>query len=167
MRKYLVFLVTLGLIASFSFNSFSKDIKIGYVDIVKVFNEYEKTKTYDQKLEDQKGEAEKKLSSKKEDIEKLQNKLELLKDEEKAKQEKNIAEKIKEYREIEQASLTKIREERDDRMKEIIEDINAVIKKYAEEKGFSVVLNSNSVLYGLPSMDVTSDIVKISNEKKK
>ena len=75
---------------SFSSTCFSKDLKIGYVDIFKVFNDYEKTKEYDEKLEAKKNTAEKELEKKKETIEKLQGKLDLLKEGEKAKEEEKL-----------------------------------------------------------------------------
>ena len=71
MRKYVIFLIILGLVSSMSFTSFSKELKIGYVDIFKVFNEYEKTKDYDKKLEQRREAAEEKLDAKKKAIKKM------------------------------------------------------------------------------------------------
>ena len=56
MKKVLLSLLMLGILGSFSSNLWAKDLKIGYVDIFKIFNEYEKTKEYDKILEGKKTE---------------------------------------------------------------------------------------------------------------
>ena len=152
---------------SFSSTCFSKDLKIGYVDIFRVFNDYEKTKDYDKNLEKRKGDAEKKLEKKKETIEKLQGKLSLLKEDEKAKEEEKLNKELKEYRDLERGAFADIRKERDDKMKDIVEDIDVIVKDYAKKNGFDLVVNSNAVLYGAKAMDVTDEILNISNKKYK
>ena len=47
MRKCLIAIIALGLVIAFSSVSFSKDLKIAYVNIFEVFNEYDKTKDYE------------------------------------------------------------------------------------------------------------------------
>jgi len=167
MRHLVSFLLVLAMAASFSLTSFSKDLKIGYVDIFEVFNEYEKTKEYDKNLEKKKIQAEKKLDSKKETITKLQSKISLLKEKDRAKEQKKISKEVKAYRELEREAFTDIKKERDTRMKDIVEDINEVIKNYANKNGFDLIINETSVLYGDKIMDVTSDILKISNKSYK
>jgi len=167
MRKFLVFLVALGLGVSFCFTSFSKDLKIGYVDIFKIFNDYEKTKQYDKTLEGRKKEAEKQLEQKKGTLEKMQKKLSILKEEEKEKERKKIEAVVKEYQELERKAFIDIKKARDDKMKEIIEDIDKVIDDYAKKNGFNLVVNNNAVLYGDKIMDITSDILKIANKQHK
>ncbi|MFH1504416.1 MAG: OmpH family outer membrane protein [Candidatus Omnitrophota bacterium] len=165
MKRFLFFLAALSLMCSFSFKAFSQEMKIGYVDIFEIFNEYDKTKEYDAKLEIKKKAVEKELEVKKEDIEKIQNKLSLLKEGEKGKEEDKITKKIEEYRELEREAFTDIKKERDEKMKEIVEDINKIVRDYAKDNNFSLVINENSVLYGEKIMDITSEILRISNKK--
>ena len=167
MRRLVSFLLVLVMITAVSLTSFSKDLKIGYVDIFKVFNEYEKTKEYDSKLEKKKERAEKELDSKKETITKLQNKMSLLKEKDQKKEQKKISKEVKAYRELEREAFTDIKKERDTKMKDIVEDINKVINNYAKENGFDLIINETSVLYGDKIMDITSDILKISNKRYK
>lgn len=167
MRRILGSLLILALILSFSFIGFAKDLKIGYVDIFKVFNDYEKTKDYDKNLETNKKVAEDKLEKKREVIEKLQSKLSLLKEDEKAKEEEKLSKEVQEYRDLEREAFTDIKKERDDKMKDIVEDIDKIVKDYAKDNGFDLVVNSNSVLYGVKAMDITDEVLKISNKKYK
>jgi len=167
MKKFLVFLIALGVMTSFTFTSFSKDLKIGYVDIFKVFNEYNKTKEYDKILDERKQKAEKQLEEKKSTLEKMQKKLSVIKEEEKDKEQAKIAKVVEEYRELERTAFIDIKKARDEKMKEIIEDINKIIDDYAKKNSFNLVVNENAVLYGDKVMDITSDILKIANKKNK
>jgi len=148
-----------------SFPCFSKELKIGYVDIFKIFNEYEKTKDYDKKLEKEKEDIEKKLDVKKEEIKKSQDKLSLLKEGKKSKEEEKLKTKVTEYRELERKALTDIKKDRDEKMKEIIEDINKVVEEHAKKNKFNLIVNQNAILYGDKAMDITAEILKISNQK--
>ena len=167
MRKIIGCLLVLTVMMSFSSTCFSKDIKIGYVDIFKVFNDYEKTKEYDVKLEKKKEKVEKKLEIKKEAIVKLQGKLDLLKEDEKVKEGEKLNQEVKEYRDLEREAFTDIKKERDEKMKDIVEDIDKIVKDYAKKNGFDLIVNSNAVLYGAGVMDITKEILKISNNKYK
>jgi len=167
MKRVIGCLLVFGVMMSFSSTCFSKDLKIGYVDIFKVFNDYEKTKEYDEKLEAKKNVAEKKLEKKKGTIEKLQGKLELLKEGEKAKEEEKLSKELKEYRGLEREAFTDIKKERDEKMKDIVEDIDGIVKDYAKKNGFDLIVNSNVVLYGAKAMDATKQILKISNKQYK
>jgi len=167
MKKLSIFVLVLGLVIGSQSVCFSKELKIGYVNVFKVFNEYAKTKEYDEKLEKNKKEAEKKLEAKKETIEKLQNKLSLLKEKERSSEEEKMKKEITEYRETERKALIDIKKERDEKMKEIIEDINKVVEDYAKKNKFDLVVNESSVLYGDKTMDITSDIMKLANKQYK
>jgi outer membrane protein len=167
MRKLLVCAVVLGLLSPISFTVFSKELKIGYVDVFKIFNEYEKTKEYDKKLEEKKNTAEKDLEKKKESLEKMQTKLDVLKAEEKTKEQAKITDAVKEYRELERKTFFDIKKERDDKMKEIVEDINKIIEDYAQKNGFDLIVNQNALLYGAKVMDITTTILDIANSKYK
>ncbi|MCP4652746.1 MAG: OmpH family outer membrane protein [Candidatus Omnitrophica bacterium] len=165
MKKILFCLVTLAV--ALSSVSFAKDLKIGYVDVFAVFNEYTKTKDYEAILAKKKEVEEGKLNKRKEKIEKLQNKLTLLKEEEREKEEEKIIDAAREYRKMEKKVVTDLKKERDEKMKEIIEDINKIIEKYAQKGGYDIIVNKTSVLYGQKTMDMTAQILKQANKKYK
>ena len=155
------------LVISFSSTAFSKDLKVGYVDIFKIFNEYAKTKEYDKVLEQEKEERKKELDKKKEIIEKMQGKLGLLKEKEQAKEKEKLALQVDAYREAEREIFTDLKKKRDDKMKEIVEDINKVIEEYAKKYKFDLVINENAVLYGKKAMNITASILKLVNKRYK
>ena len=52
-------------------------------------------------------------------------------------------------------------------MKEIFEDISKIVEEYANKNGYSLIFDQPAVLYGSKNMDVTSEILKIANQKYK
>lgn len=167
MRKVFNIVLILGLTIFVSFTCFSKELKIGYVDIIKVFNEYQKTKDYEVQLDEKKRKVEKELSKKREEIEKLSNKLSLLKEEEKNEYQDKIQEKMKEHQEIARKAQVDMKKIVIEQMTEIKKDMDKIIENYAKKKGFNLIVTGNSVLYAAKSMDVTEDILKISNKQYK
>ncbi|MCQ9205513.1 MAG: OmpH family outer membrane protein [Omnitrophica bacterium] len=167
MRKIFSIILILGLTISVSFTCFSKELKIGYVNIIKVFNEYQKTKDYEAQLNEKKKKVEKKLSKKREEIEKLNSKLSLLKEEEKNEYQDKIQEKIKEHQEIAREAQVDMKKIVIEQMTEIKKDMDKIIENYAKKKGFNLIVDGNSVLYAAKAMDVTEDILKISNKQYK
>ncbi len=164
MRKALV--LALGLCFIGSAIVYGKDLKVGYADIVKVFNDYQKTKDYEKILDEKKKkkEEESKLEEKKNEIIKMQDKLELLKDKEKEQQKEKIKKAVNEYRDLEAQIYSDLKKESDEKMKEIIDDINNAISNYAKSKGFDLILNKSAILYGKEGIDVTESVLKKLNE---
>jgi outer membrane protein len=166
-KKVVIFLVMLGLSVSLAGRSYAKELKIGCVDAIEVFNEYSKTKDYDKVLEAKKTDKEKKLELKGADLEKLQNKLSVLKKEEQLKEKGNLEKLQKEFLELKRQAFIDLKKDRDEKMQEIIEDINKVIKDYSIKHAYDLMLYKSAIVYGDSSFDVTADILKLVNEKYK
>lgn len=166
MKRMLIAVIMAGLIISVSWPAaFAKEIKIGYVNFMQVYNEYQKTKDYDAKLEVKKAEAEKNLNAQKTKIDELRNKLNVLNEKEQAKEKEKVEKEIQDFREAERKAFIDIKKERDDKMKEIFEDVSKVVEDYAKKKGYDLILDQPAILYGDKVMDVTADILKGANEK--
>ncbi len=165
MRKVWAILIALGMICSFSSVCFAQDLKIGYVDVLKIFSDYKKTKKYDKELEKKGEAAKKKLEAKLEIVNGLKSKLSVVKEDEKDKEEANLVKEAKEYDQLLRKADFDIRKERDEKMREILEDIDKIIKDYSEKNGFDLVVDERAVLYGAKGMDITDEILKIANKK--
>lgn len=165
MRKFLSLVIVASLFLTLPVAGFAKELKIGYVDIFEVFNEYKKTKEYDKVLEREKGKEEKKLEKKKGEIEKLQSKLSLLNEDQQLKERGKLEDAVRDYRETERSAFIDLRKQRDEKMKEIIEDIDAVVQDYAKKNKFDLVINENAVLFGSNAFDITKQILKEVNSR--
>ena len=80
-KKFYYLVVSIFFVTLFLSPTYSKDFKLGYADVMLIFNEYNKTKEYQKVLEEKRKESEEEsnLQEKKEDIIKMQDSLALLK----------------------------------------------------------------------------------------
>ena len=167
MKKVIRFFLAAVMLISFSTTLFAKDLKIGYVNFFEVFNEYKKTKEYDENLTKKKDDKEKKLKQKSDDIEKMQSKLSLLKDKEKDKEQQKLDSAVKDFRQIYGQARVDLKKERDERMKEIVDDIEKTIKEYAKKNNYDFIIHGSAVLYADKAADITTDILKVVNDAYK
>lgn len=156
----------------FSANSFAAEtVKIGYVEIKEVFSGYGKAKEAEDAFKKDVEEEQEKISKLEADIKSMQaefeQKKDILQQEERAKKEAEIREKVQEFSMLWSGinkSLDAKRRELEDR---IFEEIQKEIKIYGENKGFTVILDSNLVLYGHSGINITGEIIEALNKKDK
>jgi outer membrane protein len=139
--------------------------KLAYVDLTKIFSEYTKTKEYDKSLGDKQTAYETERDKVVSDIKAFQDKLNLLSDKEKDAKKNDLENKIKNLQEFDRQKQGDLRKEQDDKMKELLKDINDAIKQYAEKEGYTLVFNDRVLVYQDKSMDITSKIIEIVNGK--
>jgi Skp family chaperone for outer membrane proteins len=60
-----------------------------------------------------------------------------------------------------------LRKDRDEKLKEILQDIEKVVQAYAQKNGYDFIFNDRVLLYGAASADVTQDIVEALNTSYK
>jgi Skp family chaperone for outer membrane proteins len=167
MKKATVILcgMVIGL-ALFMGNALAAD-KFAYIDLSRTFSEYSKTKGYDKTLTDKEkvytDERDKKVA----DLKAFQDKLSLLNDKEREAKGAELQAKVKEFQEYDRSKQADLRKEQDEKMKEILKDIEEAVKKYSQKEGYTLVFNDRVLVYQTPSMDITSQIIAILNGGKK
>ena len=165
MRKILI----LSLLGIFLFTGigFAQGEKVGFVDLSRSFDEYSKTKDFDKELEakgDVRQDQREKLVK---EIRRMRDELELMNERAKETKEVDIEAKIKSLQEFDQEAKTELTKERDDMVRDILKEMNAVIREYGEQNGFSIILNDRVLLYGNSALDITDDIIGILNDSYK
>jgi len=140
--------------------------KFAYVDLSRTFSEYIKTKEYDKALSDKENvysaEREKKVN----EIKQFQDKMNLLSDKEKEAKKADLDSKVKTFQDYDRQKQTDLRKEQDEKMKEILKDIEDAVKQYSEKEGYTLVFNDRVLVYQNKSLDITDKIVNILNKKK-
>ncbi|MBI4972520.1 MAG: OmpH family outer membrane protein [Candidatus Omnitrophica bacterium] len=161
-RRITVFAFVLVLMFSVS-PVFAAD-KFAYVDLSRIFSEYGKTKDYDKVLSDKEQvfstERDKKLN----DVKQFQEKLNILSEKEKATKKTELETKVKAFQEFDRQQQTDLRKDQNDKMGEILKDIEEAVKQYAEKEGYSMVFNDRVLVYQTKSMDITTQIIDILNK---
>ena len=96
----------------------------------------------------------------------LKDKFTLLSDKEKETKKSELEGKAKSIKEFITQKEADLRKEQEDRMKEILNDIETAVKGYAEKEGYTMVFNDRVLVFQNKSMDITDKIVDILNKKK-
>lgn len=150
---------------------YAAELKIGYVDTMRVLNSYNKTKDEEKVLEGKTNKIKEKRENMIEQIRKMKDELDILSENARVKKQTEIDEKMRELQDYEQQNSINLRRESDEIMREILSEIDKVIRKYAEDNGYTLILNNSSrfpvLLYGQKQYDLTDKILEILNSKYK
>lgn len=168
MRKVFIKSVLFSIILLFAVSVVkAQDLKVGYIDISRVFDNYKKTKKQNEKLEKLSSEKQKKREKIVSDIKKLRKEMEMLSEKGKKKKRSNLQGEISKLQKFDRETRNKLKMKRDNIMKKILKDIKEASSTYAKKNDFDLILYKNALLYSGKKMDITSKIVKILNSNYK
>lgn len=160
MRKSACVVISLVFLAISVTTSFAAE-KLGFVDLSRLFDEYNKTKYYDKVLEDKQKSYESERDKKVNEVKQLQDKMNLLNEKEKESKKSELEDKIKTLQEFDRVKTTDLRKERDDKMKAILKDIEKAVSDYAKRNGYTLVFNDRVLVYQDKSLDITDGVLNI------
>ena len=166
MRKVFVFWAIIFSLVIF-FSSAQAADKFAYVDLSRIFSEYGKTKDYDKTLGDKEGLYTAERDKKVNEVKQFQDKMNLLSEKEKEAKKADIETKVKTLQDFDRQKQADLRKEQDERMKEILKDIEEAVKKYSEKEGFILVFNDRVLVYQDKTLDITDKILEILNKQYK
>jgi len=147
--------------------SFADGLKIAYVDLSKVFDGYQKTKEFDAVLQTE-GEAfQKERDAMVQKIQDAQSKLDLMKDSEKSAMEADIEKQKNDVVAYDKEKRTELAKKRDDKVREILTEIQGVVTTIAKRDGYTYVLNDRVMIYGDPQSNITDEVSKSLNDSYK
>ncbi len=134
-------------------------LKVGYVDVNRVAKGYVKMDGLRKSVEERRSE----LNARAKEIEKMEKALQdqesVLKQKEKEKRSRAIKQKVENIQILSQEFRKKTWEEEGKLSAQILE----TIKELGKEAGYSLILDRQAVLYGLPGQDLTEEIIKLLN----
>ena len=141
-------------------------LKIGFVNLAKLFDNYERTKASDAVLEKKSKQKEVELEGRMTELKKLRENLELLNDAARDTKAREAEEKADELQRFRSSTARDLRRDRDKAAKEILADIEQALDEYAKSHGFSMLLDSRSLLYGKGAYDVTDEVLAYLNSQR-
>jgi outer membrane protein len=164
-KKILVLFVACAFIFGGTLCSYAKELKLGYVDLDKIFDEYHKTKeaykALDGKLKAKEAERKKMVD----EVRRLKDELELLSDKGKEEKQAAIDEKIAALTEFDNKAKDELKKERIESIRTISAEIDGVIQGYGKDQGFDLILASRSLVFGKDEYDATEAVIKMLNAK--
>ncbi len=137
--------------------------KVGYLDLSRIFDNYGKTKEYDKVLEEQYTRYETDRNQKVEKIQEKQGKLSLMKEDEKKKAEEEVQGMINALQQYDMEQRTDLTKKRDERIREILLEVEQVVANYAKKEGYDLIFNDRVLIYGSDGMDITEQILQLLN----
>ena len=141
------------------------ELKVGYVDVAKVFDGYQRTKASDATLEKKGKEKEAEFEGRMNELKKLRQNLELLSTDAREAKTKEIEEKTEELQRFRTNTTRDLSRERDKIASELLKEIQKGIEDYAKANGFSLILDARSILYGQEAYVVTDEVLAALNKR--
>ena len=161
----LVFILTAGFFFASALEARAE--KIGYVDVAKVFDKYEKTKKFDKEL----AEVGKQKQSGRDtlvlEVRRLKDEMALLSDQGKEEKQKLVDQKMRELQDYDRDAQRDLLERREGVMREIFKDIDEVIREFGKQKGFDFIFNERLMLFRSEKYDVTDLVLGELNVRYK
>ena len=155
MRSFLFFLTVSFFVAP----ALAQAEKIAYVDVAKVFDGYQKTKDNDAKLQGAGKKKEEERDALVHEVRRLKDEQALLAEDAREKKQAAIDAKVRELQEFDLAARRDLGNQRNQTVKEIFKDIDDVVQRYGERKGYDLIFNDRVLLYRNPRFDVSQDIL--------
>ena len=143
----------------------AESVKIGYVNLAKVFDEYQRTKESEFGLEQRGKQKQAQLEGQFNELKKLRQGMELLNDQAREAKTREIEEKSDEFKRLKTRSERELVGQRNQVAKGILDEIGQVVTEYAKANGFSLVVDQRSLLYGQDSYDLTDEILTTLNQR--
>jgi outer membrane protein len=146
---------------------FAKDMKIAYVDLSRLFDNYAKTKEYDAVLQKEGDAFTKEREGMINKIRDAQGKMALLKEDEKNKLQADIEKQKSELIEYDKQKRTELAKKRDEKVREILLEIEKIVSELAKKEGYDYILNDRVLIYGDQSQNITDRVLKALNDSYK
>ena len=143
----------------------AEELKIGFVNVAKVFDGYERTKVSDAALEKKGQQKESELEGRLNELKKLRESLELMNDESRDTKVRDIEAKADELKRFRANAARDLRRERDEIAQEILKEIRQTVEAYAKANGFSLMLDERSILFGQAGFEATDAVLKDLNSR--
>ncbi|HHT9119640.1 MAG TPA: OmpH family outer membrane protein [Candidatus Hypogeohydataceae bacterium YC41] len=188
MRLISFFIPFLFLVVSLPATGLSKDLKVGVVNLNKIFEQYDKRKELEEDFRNIKSKAEDTLKSKQEEAVSLRDEIQLLEVGSPARKKKEEdMEKLLLYLQVEDEMARKnLAKSEKDFYEELFQDINVVVADVGKKEAFDLILKKEdvdpksadllelrlkigigTVLYFSNALDITDKVVESLNRKYK
>jgi outer membrane protein len=161
----------LGLAVMFGFMAtgitLADGLKIAYVDLNKVFDGSQQTKDFSDVLQGEGQAFEKERDAMIQKIQDAQSKLALMSDAQKATMQADIDKQKDDLVAYDKQKRTELAKRRDDKVREILTQIQGIVSNIAKKEGYNYVLNDSTMIYGDAQYDVTDEVLKTLNDSYK
>ncbi|MCM8769445.1 MAG: OmpH family outer membrane protein [Candidatus Omnitrophica bacterium] len=147
----------------------AKDLKVGVVDVEKVYAAYEKAKASAAEIQTERKSKQDELAKKREELKALREDYDKRKDKmteaEKKEMEKKIADKSREILAFTNVSNQELQKKNQELTRARLDEIAKVIQDYATKNKYDLIIDKKSLPYFSSAYNVSDDIIKALNAK--
>ncbi len=147
--------------------------KIGFVDLQKALNMSTAGQKAKEEISGKFKSYQDELSSRQEELKKLKEDLEkqsiLLSEDARAQKERDFQRKLKDFQRFAKDVEEELQQKDAFHTRQILEELQEIISSIGKKEGYTVILErtESSVLYGDESVDLTDQVIKELNSRKK
>ena len=151
----------------------AQTLNIVYVDLQRVMLESEKGKEARKSLTDEAERLKKSLDAKQDELQKLKDAMEkqgaMITQEARAEKDKQYQAKLKDYQRLANDYQGELQQKDMEFTQKILKELEEVVKIMGEKERYSMVLEKSQagILFGSPSLDVTTKVIAMYNESSK
>ena len=142
----------------------AEETKYAFVDVAKVFDNYQKTKDNDRTLQETGKKKEEERDALVHEIRQLKDELSLMSDDAKGKKQETLSAKMKELQDFDRDARQGLGEQRNKVVREIFKDIDDTVQRLGERKALDLVFNERALLYHNPKNDLTKEVIDELNK---
>ncbi len=166
MRRFLVFAVVLCLASA----GWAAQLKIAVIDMQKIIFESKEGKKAKAQWEKEYKQKKAQIDKKAKELERLREELKknaaVLSEKAKKKKQEEFRKKAMELQFMKQEAMQYLQKRNAELVDALIKDAIKVVKEYAKKNGYSIVIDkSGKVVYSDPSLDVSSQIIRLMDKK--
>lgn len=167
-RKFIAGILLAVMTVGFSLPAFAAELKIAYVDVAEIFDNYQKTKDQDMVLKAAGEAKEKERNDMLAAIRSMEDELALLSADARATKQEQLIEKKRQLEDFDRSTRQQLGEQRDKVVREIFQDIDAVVQDYCAKNGYDLVLNKRVLLFQKKDFDITAQVsAQVAKKYKK
>jgi Skp family chaperone for outer membrane proteins len=151
---FLAILMMLGL----SLPAFAAELKVAYVDVGDVFDNYQKTKDQDLVLKTAGEAKEKERNDMMAKIRSMEDEVALLAADARATKQEQLIEKKRQLEDFDRNVRQQLAEQRDKVVREIFQEIDVIVQDFATKGGYDMIFNKRVLLAQKKSFDITAQV---------
>ncbi len=151
---FLAILMMLGL----GLPAFAAEIKVAYVDVGEVFDNYQKTKDQDLVLKTAGEAKEKERNDMMAKIRSMEDELALLAADARAAKQEQLIEKKRQLEDFDRNVRQQLAEQRDKVVREIFQEIDVIVQDLSTKGGYDMIFNKRVLLAQKKSFDITAQV---------
>lgn len=160
-------MVTVALLAFFAAAPARAEVKLAFVDVQRALNECEAGKAAKAQFRVKVEGVEKQLQDEQNEVANLKDELEkkgmLMKPDQRQNLQDEYVNKAKNFERNYKDSKDDLERKDQEMTGKIIHDLAEVIRDVGEKSGYTMVMEKGSILWGMPSIDITDQVIRTYN----